>query len=82
MDLFRAPLGCFLLFAFVSLSGADDDVILRWNEALSDVLLADTSVQNPGMASRSMAMTNLAMYDALNSVSPKKQAVLLLFTNP
>lgn len=72
MDFFRALVGCCLFFTATSYCAADD-VILRWNETLSEVLLADTAFQNPGMASRSMAMTNIAMYDALNSVAPKYQ---------
>lgn len=41
-----------------------DDVVLAWNRIASDVLRDNESLQNPGMASRSMAMLNLAIYDA------------------
>lgn len=44
---------------------ATADVVLEWNQIASDVLVANTDLQNPGMASRSMAMMNLAIYDAL-----------------
>ncbi|MEM9657530.1 MAG: hypothetical protein AAF961_04130, partial [Planctomycetota bacterium] len=51
------------------------DVILQWNRVASDVLRADTLRQNPGMASRTMAMMNLAMYDAVNGVQPRHRQV-------
>lgn len=59
-----------LLLATGYASRASADVVLQWNEVASDVLLANTNFQNPGMASRTMAMMNLAMYDTLNSVQP------------
>lgn len=43
---------------------AKADVVLEWNQIASDILVANTDLQNPGMASRSMAMMNLAIYDA------------------
>lgn len=46
-------------------------VVLDWNQVMSDTLLADTTYQNPGMASRTMAMMNLAIYDAVNNVTPR-----------
>lgn len=50
------------------------ETIVEWNEIASDVLLADTQYQNPGMASRSMAMVNLAIYDAVNGIQPTHQS--------
>ena len=50
-----------------------DDVITDWNHIACDVFLADTTYQNPGMASRSMAMVNLAMYDSVNGITPRHQ---------
>lgn len=47
-----------------------DDVVLDWNRVATDVLRDNTSLQNPGMASRSMAMMNLAIYDAFAMTSP------------
>ena len=41
------------------------DVVLEWNAIARDVLRENPALQNPGMASRSLAMMNLAMYDAL-----------------
>ncbi|MEN1679193.1 MAG: vanadium-dependent haloperoxidase [Planctomycetota bacterium] len=43
---------------------ASADVVLDWNTTASEVLATNTSLQNPGAASRSMAMVNLAIYDA------------------
>ncbi|MEM9417818.1 MAG: vanadium-dependent haloperoxidase [Planctomycetota bacterium] len=41
------------------------DVVLDWNSLASGVLVDNESLQNPGMASRSMAMMNLAIYDSM-----------------
>ncbi|QDT68530.1 PAP2 superfamily protein [Planctomycetes bacterium MalM25] len=49
---------------------ATADVVLEWNRVASDVLRDNTSLQNPGMASRSMAMMNLAIYDAFAMTAP------------
>ncbi len=46
------------------------DVVLDWNATANQVLAADVAYQNPGMASRSMAMMNLAIYDAFAMASP------------
>ena len=46
------------------------DVVLDWNRVASNVLRDNTSLQNPGMASRSLAMMNLAIYDAIAMTSP------------
>ena len=46
-------------------SGAHADVVLDWNELLSDVLAAESTYDNPGYASRSTAMMNLAIYDGV-----------------
>lgn len=46
------------------------DVVLEWNRIASDVLVLNAGLQNPGMASRSMAMMNLAIYDAVAMTSP------------
>lgn len=48
---------------------ATADVVLDWNRVASDILRDNTSLQNPGMASRSMAMMNLAVYDAIAMTS-------------
>lgn len=49
------------------------DIVTDWNQIACDVFLRDTDYQNPGMASRSMAMMNLAMYDSLNVINPTHQ---------
>lgn len=41
------------------------DVVLGWNSLFGELLVADEENQNPGYASRSMAMMNLAIYDAV-----------------
>ncbi|MEM6331667.1 MAG: hypothetical protein AAF790_15660, partial [Planctomycetota bacterium] len=46
------------------------DMVLNWNQVATDVLVANTSLQNPGMASRSLAMMNIAIYDGVNSMTP------------
>lgn len=42
------------------------DVVLAWNNLFNEVLVANEENQNPGYASRSMAMLNLAIYDAVS----------------
>lgn len=72
-----------LVFGMVICSTAvGNDVIVEWNKVLSDTLLSNTSFQNPGMASRSLAMTNIAMYDALNAISPKHVPIYATPTPP
>lgn len=41
------------------------EVVSDWNAIACDALAANTQLQNPGMASRAMAMMNLAIYDSL-----------------
>lgn len=41
------------------------DTVIDWNNVFNDVIVADTDTQNPGYASRSMAMMNIAVYDAV-----------------
>lgn len=45
---------------------AESDVVLQWNNLFGDLLIADNINQNPGYASRSMAMLNVAIYDAVS----------------
>ncbi len=47
-----------------------DDIVLDWNQIATEVLVTNTTFQNPGMASRTLAMLNLAMYDAVNGIHP------------
>ncbi|MEL6897425.1 MAG: dockerin type I domain-containing protein, partial [Planctomycetota bacterium] len=46
-------------------SQQDADIVLRVNELFGDILVADTENQNPGYASRAMALLNIAVYDAV-----------------
>jgi len=62
-----ACLGCYVLLTCTQLSA---DVVQQWNQVLSETLKANVSYQNPGMASRSLAMTNIAMYDAMQGIQP------------
>lgn len=48
-----------------SIHEADTDTVIDWNNVFNDVIVADTDTQNPGYASRSMAMMNIAIYDAV-----------------
>ena len=41
------------------------DTVLAWNNLFNELLVADEVNQNPGYASRAMAMLNLAIYDAV-----------------
>lgn len=60
--------------AFFALAGAASaDVVIEWNRVMSDVLASNTTEQNPGMASRTSAMVNIAMYDAINSIDPRHE---------
>ncbi len=45
------------------------DVVLGWNNLFNELLVDDEVTQNPGYASRSMAMLNLAIYDAVSIAS-------------
>ena len=42
-----------------------DDVVLQLNETFAEILAADEVTQNPGYASRAMAILNLAIHDAV-----------------
>ena len=43
-------------------------IVIDWNNTASDTLLANVDKQNPGMASRTMAMMNLAIHDGMQIV--------------
>src|SRR6059058_1391327 len=53
---------------------ASGDMVLRWNDVAMDVLRADRTLPGPGWASRSLAITSLAVYDAVNSVDGNNEA--------
>ncbi|MEM6314577.1 MAG: vanadium-dependent haloperoxidase [Planctomycetota bacterium] len=56
-------------------TAANADVVLDWNAVASDVFAAtDHDLQNPGLASRSMAMMNLAIYDSIAAASAPTSA--------
>lgn len=45
---------------------AADDVVLQWNQAILDSIRAERTL--PPVAARALAMTHIAMYDALNEI--------------
>lgn len=45
------------------------DLVLDWNALMCEVYVQDADYQNPGMASRTQAMMNLAIYDAINGIN-------------
>ncbi|WP_434092562.1 dockerin type I domain-containing protein [Roseiconus lacunae] len=46
-------------------SDEETDVVLEWNDVFGEILADSTENQNPGYASRSQAILNLAIYDAV-----------------
>ena len=44
----------------------ESDVVLSWNDVFGEVLVDSTENQNPGYASRSQAILNLAIYDVVS----------------
>ena len=46
------------------------DVVIDWNAIATRCIVDNVAYQNPGMASRTLAMVNLAMYDTINSIQP------------
>lgn len=44
----------------------ESDVVQQWNELFGELLAEDELNQNPGYASRAMAMLNLAIYDTVS----------------
>lgn len=55
-----------------SATRASADTVVQWNAIMSNMLLTDPQYENPGMASRTMAMVNLAMFDAVNGISGQR----------
>ena len=51
-----------------STADSRSDVVLDWNNLFTEILVANEDLQNPGYASRSMAMMNLAIHDAVTIV--------------
>src|SRR3954468_14685416 len=56
---------------------AGGDMVLRWNDVAMDVLRADRTLPGPGWSSRSLAMTSLAIFDAVNSIDGSYEPYLL-----
>lgn len=53
-------------------------MVLRWNDIAMNVLRADVTLPGPGWSSRSLAMTSLAVYDAVNSIERDNAPYLLM----
>lgn len=65
-----AFVACFVTAAgLLSASYCQADVVTEWNAVMRATLLEDEQYQNPGMASRTQAMMNLAIYDAINGIN-------------
>lgn len=58
-----------LVLSIIAATPTKADVVTDWNGTFCEVLVGNTEFQNPGMASRSMAMMNLAIYDAFAMTS-------------
>lgn len=54
-------------------STSSTDVVLDWNNLFNELLVADEVTQNPGYASRAMAMLNLAIYDSVSIATGNPQ---------
>ena len=50
------------------------DVVLSWNNLFNEILVENVEDQNPGFASRAMAMLNLAIYDAVSLAADGEDA--------
>ncbi len=56
------------VFALLVAGTVRADVVLDWNQITSETMLANQTLQNPGMGSRTYAMVNIAIHDAVVSV--------------
>jgi len=65
------PLACplFAVFAAVATPVHATSMVLDWNELFTKVIKESTVNQNPGYASRSMAMMNIGIYDSYSASS-------------
>lgn len=59
-------------------AAAKDDMVLHWNDVAMNVLRADRTLPGPGWSSRSLAITSIAVYDAVNSVERTNAPYALL----
>src|SRR4051812_22870064 len=49
-------------------SSTSADMVLHWNEVAMDVLRADRTLPGPGWSSRTLAITSVAVFDAVNAI--------------
>jgi hypothetical protein len=59
---------CLYLMLTIGSTAVRADIVIEWNKIGNETLVANLDKQNPGMASRTMAMLNLALYDGLAMV--------------
>src|SRR3982751_2357735 len=58
-------------------SGGSVDMVMHWNNVTMDVLRADRTLPGPGWSSRNMAITNIAIFDAVNAIDGSYQSYRL-----
>ncbi len=56
------------VFILLAASAARADVVIDWNRIAGDTMLGNQTLQNPGMGSRTYAMVNIAIHDAVGSI--------------
>jgi hypothetical protein len=57
-------------------SAGGDDMVLKWNEIAVNVLRANTTYPGPGWSSRHLAITSIAIFDAVNAIDRSYQPYL------
>src|SRR5262245_49944779 len=57
-------------------SAGGDDMVLKWNEIAVNVLRADQTHPGPGWSSRNLAITSIAIFDAVNALDGSYQPYL------
>jgi hypothetical protein len=71
-------LGVFVLLPAIAAA----DVVTDWNSLFRTAAQADSSMSNPGWASRTLAMMNGAMYDSLQAIDRTHQPFLVNASAP
>src|SRR3954470_16243373 len=57
--------------------GTGVDMVMRWNNIIMDTLRADRTLPGPGWSSRNMAIADIAIYDAVNTLDGSFQPYLV-----
>lgn len=58
------------------------DVVIRWNNVAVAVIEAEPMLANPTFGSRALAMVHAAIFDAVNTIIPKRQPYALRDYSP